>query len=393
MAPPCSTLWAWACVQQGGGQALQDGVGDQPDGVGDRVRLAPGVQARDGEAAVGAQLDRDVRPGRPQLAQQAAQHQHDEAAAVDVARAQDGGDQVAGVAVEDQQRVVHVLAVVAVVGHPFLLAVGRVVGPVEVQQDPGGRAGAATLAEVQVDQRLGEPLDGVPIDRVLQPREGRLAGQVRLARGQPPAGQLEQRVRAQRVGVVLVFVAAGDLEHPLADQRLQAVAHPAAAPLRDARRQRRAHPQRRARPRASQGSPPSLVSCPPSNCTPRLTSSCQNRKPTPDPVAVAHSHIEAPSAVGSARGSCSRGCRAPRDVPCRIPEWSRERQRRLCGRRTRGRPSRSTVEGRARHGRDRHALTGPQRFQPALRHRRRRETVPGARAAWIASHDRIDPIL
>jgi hypothetical protein len=73
-----------------------------------------------------------------------------------------------------------VLAVVAVVRHPLLLAVGRIVGPVQVQQDAGGRTGPPALADVQVRQRLGQPLDGMAVDRVLQPGERRLARQVRL---------------------------------------------------------------------------------------------------------------------------------------------------------------------------------------------------------------------
>jgi hypothetical protein len=64
-----------------------------------------------------------------------------------------------------------------------------------------------------------------------------LAGQVRPARGQAPAGQLQQRVGAQAVRVVLVGVATGDLEQALAHQGRQAVAHGTPPPLRDPRRQ------------------------------------------------------------------------------------------------------------------------------------------------------------
>ncbi len=50
--------------------------------------------------------------------------------------------------------------------------------------------------------------------RVLQPRHGRLARQIGPGLGQPAADQLEERVRAQGVGIILILIAAGDLEPP-----------------------------------------------------------------------------------------------------------------------------------------------------------------------------------
>ena len=178
---------------QRGGQRLQAGVGDQADGVGDLLALAVGVEGGDREAAVGAQLDGDVRPARPQGGDQAPEDGDDAAAGVHRARAQDGGDELVGVAVEDEQGVVHVLAVVAVVAAALLLAVRRVVGAVQVEQHVGRDASRRALAFLQVDrhQRLGQAVAGAAVDRVLQAREGRLTGQVgaRLVRdgGRRPA--------------------------------------------------------------------------------------------------------------------------------------------------------------------------------------------------------------
>ena len=98
--------------------------------------------------------------------------------------------------VEDQQRVVHVLTVIAVVGAALLLAVGGVVGAVQVEQDVGRHAtsGALPLLKVDRHQRLAEPVAGTPVDGVLQPGEGRLAGQVGPILGRPTADQLQERV-------------------------------------------------------------------------------------------------------------------------------------------------------------------------------------------------------
>jgi hypothetical protein len=83
---------------------------------------------------------------------------------------QDGGDELVGLAVEDQQGVIHVLAVVAMVAAAFLRAVGRIVSAVEIQQHLAGRTARHPLALLQIDadQRLRQALAGAAVDRVLQ---------------------------------------------------------------------------------------------------------------------------------------------------------------------------------------------------------------------------------
>jgi hypothetical protein len=74
----------------------------------------------------------------------------------------------------------------------------------------------------------------VTIHRVLEAREGWLAGQVGVALGPPPTDQREQGVGAQGVGIILVLVAAGDAEDALAGQRLDGMVAVGALPLGDA---------------------------------------------------------------------------------------------------------------------------------------------------------------
>jgi len=50
-------------------------------------------------------------------------------------RPQHRRNELAGVPIEDHERMQHALVVVAVAGHPFLLAVGRIIGPIEVEDD------------------------------------------------------------------------------------------------------------------------------------------------------------------------------------------------------------------------------------------------------------------
>jgi len=106
--------------------------------------------------------------------------------------------------------------------------------PSEVQHDAPGGAALPAGADIALDQGGGERLDGVAIDRVLQPGQGRLAGQFGARERSAATDELQQRVRAQRGGVVLVGVATGDLVEALAEQGSERVAHGPAAPLGDA---------------------------------------------------------------------------------------------------------------------------------------------------------------
>ena len=127
--------------QQRRGHGLQTGVRGQADRVGDAFRFAPGGESGHGKAAVGAQLDGDPRRAGPQGTHHPLEDGDHPPAGVHGAGPQDGGDELVGLAVEDEQRMIHVLAVVAVVGAAFLLAVRRVVGAIQIEQDVGGRTG------------------------------------------------------------------------------------------------------------------------------------------------------------------------------------------------------------------------------------------------------------
>ena len=157
----------------------------------------------------------------------------DPSAAMGIAGAQHGGDELMGLAVEDQQRVEHVLAVEAVVGAPFLRPMGRVIRPIEVEDDVGRDAVALPLAQIHLPQRQCQTVAASAIHRVLQPGERRLAGQIAPRLRQAAAHQFEEGVGAERVGVILIFIPTRDLEDALAEQRFQRVAHRPAPPVGD----------------------------------------------------------------------------------------------------------------------------------------------------------------
>lgn len=101
----------------------------------------------------------------------------------------------------------------------------------EIEREVGRHAVPLALTQVDRQQGGGKPRAGVAVDRVLQPGERRLAGAISARLGQAPADKIEERVGAEGVGVVLVRIAAGDLDHALAHQRLQRMANLAPPPL------------------------------------------------------------------------------------------------------------------------------------------------------------------
>ena len=107
----------------------------------------------------------------------------------------------------------------------LLLAVRRVVGRVEVDRDAAHPP--AQPAAMPLDDRRRQ-LAPQPIERnaprtVLEPRDRRLRGQTRARHRVAPEQQLVNWVVGEPVRIVAVGMAAGDAEHPLADQVLERV--------------------------------------------------------------------------------------------------------------------------------------------------------------------------
>jgi hypothetical protein len=111
-----------------------------------------------------------------------------------IAGPQECRDELVCLTVEHHQRVVHVGLVVAVVVGSFLVAVGGVVCGVEVQQNPFGGAFFAPLPDVELAELLSDAQASLGVGGVLQPRDRRLAGEVRSRLRQAAQHQLQERV-------------------------------------------------------------------------------------------------------------------------------------------------------------------------------------------------------
>ena len=102
------------------------------------------------------------------------------------------------------------LVVMGIEQRQLLVPMDDVAGIVDVERDV--RRGLVVARQPLVDEGIGEPNGIAHRRRVLQPRQGRLRGEVRAAIGQAAAGELEGRVSPQRSEVVAVLIAASDCE-------------------------------------------------------------------------------------------------------------------------------------------------------------------------------------
>ena len=124
----------------------------QSEDVVHAVLLAPGHQTLAGEAGVCAQHDLDGGPALADARDDARHLVRRASAGVDVGAPQLGRQQV--VAAEDVERQVAVAVVIAVEEAAFLMAVQRVVGGVQVEDQP--LRGLPVGVEKEIDE---EPLD------------------------------------------------------------------------------------------------------------------------------------------------------------------------------------------------------------------------------------------
>src|SRR5437667_335296 len=134
-------------------QEQAEGVGEDAEGVLQAEELAELVQERQSKTGIAAQLDRHLGEGRLQTWYQAQQHGHDAGMTGSVSRTQPRRQQASAVALEDQHGVIHVLAVSAVEEAELLLAMGGIVGGVEVKQN---LAALADLLAAQADELLAQ---------------------------------------------------------------------------------------------------------------------------------------------------------------------------------------------------------------------------------------------
>jgi hypothetical protein len=75
---------------------------------------------------------------------------------------------------------VHVLVVVPMIGNALLVTVGRIIGPIQIEDDALRDPLSLPFPQVELHQCDGQVVARLEVDGILQPGEGRLAGQIGL---------------------------------------------------------------------------------------------------------------------------------------------------------------------------------------------------------------------
>jgi hypothetical protein len=183
-----------------------------------------------GKAGIGAQHDLDPGPAHPDLVDDPLDLVLGPGRGVDVRPPELGREQV--LAAEHVERQVAVAIVVAVEEAAFLVAVQRIVGRIEIEDDLARGGGVAVEEEIDeqaLDRRrivTDLVITAGSRRRVLEPVQRAFTGEwgTVLAPGDELAGQRRQhRIVAQLIMVDQILVAQRDPEHPLRYHRRNAV--------------------------------------------------------------------------------------------------------------------------------------------------------------------------
>src|SRR5690349_10866030 len=224
-----TTIAASQATLQSGSTTTKHDIGGNADGVVNAEELAELIKKRQGETSIGTQPDRDSGKLTQETTQDAQKQRHDASVTGSSATTQTGSQQTAGMPLEDQQRVIHVLVVGAIEEAQLLLSVGGIVGGIDIEQD---FAALPNLLSAEADEGIEAAI--VSADeltgrgRVFPATKSGLRTQ-RLAQ-RLIGEQLEDRIMAETIGIIGVFVAGHDLVQPLPQQRQAAVPNAAALP-------------------------------------------------------------------------------------------------------------------------------------------------------------------
>jgi hypothetical protein len=104
-----------------------------------------------------------------------------------------------------------------IIERQFLLAIGRIIGVIEVEHHGSRRLGVTGDESVHEGRR--EPIEVFPVSLVFQARKGWGTGSsVGRLQGRPLHPKLKQRVLAETIGVMGVCISRSDLINTLREQ-------------------------------------------------------------------------------------------------------------------------------------------------------------------------------
>lgn len=192
---------------------LEDRVGSNPDGIENPEGFQSDVNLWHSRSRIGPVANLAFGEAPLKDGHKTAKLTGDTLRSMGVTRPKTSRKQTARVPLEEKQRVVHVLAILAVEEGKDLLAVAGVVRGVAVQKDLlRDLSFAVAVLKEPLKMEISKPHDALPVGVILQSRERGLGGQgVGFSHNGGEGG-----IGAKRVRIVTVFIACGDLVDPLA---------------------------------------------------------------------------------------------------------------------------------------------------------------------------------
>src|SRR5512139_913124 len=191
-------------------------VGDETNHVVNPPFLTEPVESGHGEPGIGSQHDLSLGVGLPQSLEESFEHRLGPMGGMSVTWPEYAGERKAAQAIEDEERMIHVLFVIAMKETQLLVPMGRIVGRVDIEHDHLARSGMGF--HVQREEPIGKPHQVFAAYPVLKARKRGLRGQIPAGLWQAPGNRLQRWVASKRLGIVAVFIAKGDGEDPLLEQ-------------------------------------------------------------------------------------------------------------------------------------------------------------------------------
>jgi hypothetical protein len=208
-----TTIAASQATLQSGGTTTKHDIGGNADGVVNAEELAELIKKRQGETGIGTQPDRDSGKLTQQTTQDAQEQRHDASMTRGRATAQTGCQQTAGMPLEDQERVIHVLVVGSIEEAQLLLSVGGIVSGIDIEQDFAALLNLLSAEAYEgVEPAVVRADDLAGRGRVFPATES-LLGTQGLTQGLI-GEQLEGRIMAETIGIIGILVAGHNLVDP-----------------------------------------------------------------------------------------------------------------------------------------------------------------------------------
>ena len=191
-------------------------IGDETNHVVNPPLLTEPVEPGHCEPGIGPEHDLSLGIGLPHSPEESLEHRLGPMGGMGITRPEYTGERKAAQSIEDEERMIHVLFIIAMKETQLLVPMGRIVGRVDIEDNHLARSGMSL--HVQREEPIGKSSQVFAAYPVLKAGKRGLRSKILAGFGQSPGDRLQSRVTPERLGIVGVFIAEGDGKDPLFEQ-------------------------------------------------------------------------------------------------------------------------------------------------------------------------------